>query len=129
MTPIRTNAPATTPELAGELAGLYQVEAYNVASSISISSVPPNPGKWLDEQGELSAASESDQSFTARFGRLTLRLPDSAAGTGHIRPVGLREMTLTARDVAELRRRIEHPSATPKIPLRAVPEEEPGDLF
>lgn len=129
MVSLRTNAPATPPELASLLADLYQTEAHNIASTVSLSRVPPNLKEWPDEQGDVFAA--SGQPFKARYGALKLRFltQQDSGGKGRVLPIGLREMTLTAADVAELRRRIAHPSATPTIPLRAVPEEETDELF
>jgi hypothetical protein len=42
--------------------------------------------------------------------------------------IGLREMEISAYDVAEMRRHIDRPSAFPRIPLRRIPEEDVFDF-
>lgn len=61
--------------------------------------------------------------------RLQITLQPHALPSNRRSAIGLREMHLSEQNVADLHRHIEHPSALPRLPLRAIPEEEAEELY
>ncbi len=128
MVPMLTTAEAASPEASREMARRFQADLLplqaGITSSMSVSTTPPRALPWsvlpLNQFVRLTAKLTFDTHLLDQAMAQLLNRQSKA--------IGLREMELSAFDVAELRRHIERPSALPKIPLRRVPEEDVDDF-
>src|SRR5579862_889321 len=92
---------------------MFSIQAYNSASAFGIDSSSSSIFAALD-----TGIAEAVEKLLAALHHLTLNINLQAVYEPHA--IGLRPLVLTESDVDALQQHLAHPTATPKIPLRAV---------